>query len=120
MFADHQGDLFTYKIWTVDKYDNWEDGRELTWDIVIPRVSNHKPPAMSLLTIQDYDKHQFKTLLYSLKRKTTKMTGKRKHNRLADKASRPGPNNRKQRKEAPWISKLSDKLTLCKSDLTKN
>ena len=59
MFSDHQGDQFTYKIWTVDKDDNWEDGRELTRDIVIPRISNHAPPAISFLTIQDYEQLQF-------------------------------------------------------------
>ena len=62
MFADHQGDQFTYNIWKVDKYDNWEDGKEITWDNVIPRVSNHVPPAMSLLTLQDYKQLQFETL----------------------------------------------------------
>ena len=51
MFAYHQGDQFTYSIWIVDKDDNWEDGRELTWGIVIPRISNHELPATSLLTL---------------------------------------------------------------------
>ena len=55
MFADHQGDQFTYKIWTADKDDHWEDGKELTRDIVIPRISNHELTAMSLLTLQDYE-----------------------------------------------------------------
>ena len=122
MFADHQGNQCTYNIWTVDKYDNWENGREITWDIVIPRISNHKPPAISLLTLKDYEQFQFETLLSRLKRKTTKMTGKRKRKRnQADyKASIPGPTHRKQRKEAPWISKLNDELTLCTADLTEN
>ena len=120
MFADHQGDQFTYKIWTVDKDDNWEDGRELTRDIVITRICNHKPPVMSLLNLQYYEQLQFETLLSCLKRKTTKMTGKRKRNREDDKDSRPGPTHRKQRKEAPWIAKLNDELTLCTADLTKN
>ena len=83
MFADHQGDQFTYKIWTVDKDYNWEDGRDLTRDIVIPRISNHKPPAMSLLTLQYYEQLQFETLSPRLKQKTTKMMGKRNRN-LAD------------------------------------
>ena len=59
MFADHQGDQFTYKIWIVDKDDNREDSRELTLDIVIPIISNHEPPAISLLTLQDYKQLQF-------------------------------------------------------------
>ena len=120
MVADHQGDQFTYKIWTVDKDDNWEDGRELTRYIVIPRLSNHGLPDISLLTIQDYEQLQFETLSSLLKWKTTKMTGKRNHKRAADKASRPGPTHRKQHKEAPWIPKLDDKLTLRTADLTKN
>ena len=53
MFADHHGDQFTYNIWTVDKYDNWEDDSDLTRDSVIPTISNHDPPAMSLITPQD-------------------------------------------------------------------
>ena len=48
------------------------------------------------------------------------MTGKRNHKRAADKASRPGPTHRKQHKEAPWIPKLDDKLTLRTADLTEN
>ena len=48
------------------------------------------------------------------------MTGKRNCNQSADKASRPGPMHRKQRKEYPLIAKLNDDLTLCTSDLTKN
>ena len=48
------------------------------------------------------------------------MTGKRKRNRAADKASIPGPTYRKKRKEDPWIDKLNDELTLCTADLTEN
>ena len=59
MFADHQGDQFTYTIWTVDKDDNWEDGRELTRYIVIPIIGNHYTPAVSLLTLQDYEQLKF-------------------------------------------------------------
>ena len=51
MFADHQGDQFTYKIWTVYDDDIWEKGKDLTRDIVIPRVSGHKPPATSLWSL---------------------------------------------------------------------
>ena len=120
MFADQQGDQFTYKIWKVDKDDNWEYGRELTRDIVIPRISNHEPPAMSLITLQYYEQLQFETFLSRLKRKTTKITGKRKRNRADDNASIPGPTHRKQRKEASWIAKLNDELTLCTADLTEN
>ena len=98
MFADHQGDQFTYKIWKVDKYDNWEDDREITQDIVIPRVSNHETPVMYFLTLQGYEQLQFETLSFRLKWKTTKMTGKRNRNRAADKASRSAPMHRKQRK----------------------
>ena len=120
MFADHQGDQFTYNIWTVDKDDNWEDGREITQYIVIPRISNHKPPSMSFLTLQDYEQLQSETLSSRLKRKTNKMTGKRNRNRADDKDSRTGPTHRKQQKEAPWIAKPNDELTLCTTDLTKN
>ena len=95
MFADHQGDQFTYKIWTVDKDDNWEDSRELTRDIVIPIISYHEPPAMSFITLQDYDQLQFETLSSRLKHNTTKMTGKHNRNRADDKDSRPGPMHRK-------------------------
>ena len=102
------------------KYDNWEDVRELTRDIVIPRVSDHKLPATSLLTLQDYEHLQFEMLSSCLKRKTTKMTGKRNRNREDDKASIPGPMHLKQRKESPWIDKLNDELTLHTSDLTEN
>ena len=52
MFSDHQGNQFTYNIWTTDKDDNWEDGREITRDIVIPRVINNEPPSMFFLTLQ--------------------------------------------------------------------
>ena len=104
----------------MDKDDNFEDGRELTRYIFIPRVSNHKPPDMSFLTLQDYEQLQFKTLSSRLKRKTTKMTGNRNRNRAADKASITGPTHRKQRKEASWISKLNDELKLFTADLTKN
>ena len=55
-----------------------------------------------------------------LKRKTTKMTGKRNRNRADDKSSRPGPTHQNQRKEAPWISKLNNELTLCTAELTEN
>ena len=77
---------------------------------------------MSLLTFQDEEQFQFETLSSRLKKKTTKMTGKRNRNsnRSADKASRPGPTHHKQRKEAPWISKLNDELTMCTADLTEN
>ena len=75
---------------------------------------------MSLLTLQDYKQLQFETLSYCLKRKTTKMTGKRNRNRAYDKASRTGPTYLKQRKETPWISKLNDELTMFTSDLTDN
>ena len=95
MFADHQGDQFTYKIWTVDKDDNWEDSRELNRDIVIPIISYHEPPAMSFITLQDYDQLQFETLSSRLKHNTTKMTGKHNRNRADDKDSRPGPMHRK-------------------------
>ena len=101
----------------MDKVDNWEDGRELTQNIVIPGLSNHKPPATSLLTFQDYEQLQFKTLLTRLKQKTTKMTDKRNRKWAVDKASRKGPT---QRKAAPWTDKLNDELTLCTSDLTNN
>ena len=120
MFAYHQGDKITYKIWTVDKNDNLEDGWELTYDIVIPRVSNHETPATSLLTLQDYKQLQFKTLSTHLKQKTAKMTGKRNRKWAADKASRPGPTQCKQRKAAPWIDKFNDELTLFTDDLTDN
>ena len=43
MFSDHQGDQFTYNIWTVDYDNNREKGKDLTWDIVIIRVSGHEP-----------------------------------------------------------------------------
>ena len=46
--------------------------------------------------------------------------GKRNRNRADDKASISGPTHRKQRKEAPWIAKLNDELTLCTVDLTAN
>ena len=75
---------------------------------------------MSLLTLQDYEKFQFETILSHLKRKTTNIMGKRNCNRADDKASRPGPVHSKQRKEAPWIAKLNDELTMCTSDHTKN
>ena len=75
---------------------------------------------MSLLTLQDYKQLQFETLTYCLKWKTTKMTGKRNRNRADDKASIPGPTNRKQCKEAPWIAKLNNELTLCTADLNEN
>ena len=119
MFADHQDDQFTYKIWIVDKDDNWEYGMKLTRYVAFSRISYHKPPAISLLTLQDYEQLQFKTLPSRLKRKTTKMTGNHNRNRADDKASIPGPTHRKQRKEAPWISKLNDELMLYTSDLTK-
>ena len=48
------------------------------------------------------------------------MTVKRNRNRVDDKASIPGPTHRKQLKEAPWIAKLNNELTLCTADLTKN
>ena len=73
---------------------------------------------MYLLTLQNYEQLQFETLSSCLKRKTTKMTGKRKRNPAADKVSRPGPTHRKQLKEAPWIAKLNNELTLCTSELT--
>ena len=120
MFTDHQGDQFTYNIWTVDKDDSWLDDRELTWDIVIPRLSDHKPPATSLLTLQDYEQLQFKTLSIRLKQKTTNMTGKRNRKQAADKASRKVPTQLKQRKAAPWKAKLNNVLTMCTADLTKN
>ena len=80
MFTDPQGGKFTYNVWTVDKDDNWEDGRDLTRDIFISRIINHDPPDMSLITLQDYEQLQFETLSSRLKRKTTKMTGKRNRN----------------------------------------
>ena len=75
---------------------------------------------MSLITLQYYEQLQFETFLSRLKRKTTKITGKRKRNRADDNASIPGPTHRKQRKEASWIAKLNDELTLCTADLTEN
>ena len=84
MFANRQFDQFPYNIWTVDKDDNWEDGRYLTQDIVIPRISHHKPPDTSLLTLQYYEQLHFETFSTRLKRKT--MTGKRNHKRAPDKA----------------------------------
>ena len=43
--ADHQGDQFTYKVWTITDLatEKWEGGRDLTRDIVIPRLSNNPP-----------------------------------------------------------------------------
>ena len=120
MFAYHQGNQFTYKIWKVDKNDNCVDSRELTRDIVIPRVSDHEPPAKSLLTLQYYKQLQFKTLSTRLKQNTTKMTDKHNRKRAADKASRPGPTQRQQHKAAPWTAKLNDELTLFTDDLTEN
>ena len=120
MFADHQGNQFTYKIWTVDKDDNWEYSRELTRDIVIPRVGNHKPPSTSLLTLQDDEQLQFKMLSKRLKWKTTKMTGKRNRKWADDKASRKVPIQRKHCKSAPWTAKLNDALTLYTADLNDN
>ena len=75
---------------------------------------------MSLLTLQDYEKLQFKTLSSHLKRKNTNITGKRNLNQAADKASRPSPTHIKQLKEAPWTSKINNEITLCTSELTKN
>ena len=75
---------------------------------------------MSLLTLQDYEQLQLETLSSRLKRKTTKMKGKRKRNWSDDKASIPGPMHRKQRKEATWIDKLNNELTLCTADLAEN
>ena len=45
--ADHQGDQFTYKVWTITDLatEKWEGGRDLTRDIVIPRLSNKPPPS---------------------------------------------------------------------------
>jgi len=39
--ADHQGDQFTCKVWTISNLatETWEGGRESTRDIVIPRLS---------------------------------------------------------------------------------
>ena len=119
MFADQQGDQFTYKIWIVDKNDNLEDGRELTQYIFIPRVRNHKP-ATFLLALQYYEQLQFKTLLTRLKRNTTKMMGKFNRKQAAGKASIKGPMQRNTRKAAPWTAKLNDELTLCTADITKN
>ena len=85
MFADQQGDQFTYKIWIVDKNDNLEDGRELTQYIFIPRVRNHKP-ATFLLALQYYEQLQFEPLSTRCNQKTTKMMGKHNRKRAAYKA----------------------------------
>ena len=75
---------------------------------------------MYLLTLQDYEQLHFEKFSSRLKHKTAKMTGKRNRNQADDKASIPGSTHYKQRKEAPWIAKLSDELTLCTAELTKN
>ena len=48
------------------------------------------------------------------------MTSKRNCKRVADKASRKGPTNRKKRKAVLWTDKLNNELTLCTADLTDN
>ena len=101
----------------MDKNNNLEDGRELTQDIIIPRVSNHETPATSLLTIQDYKHLQFKTLSTHLRQNNNKITGKRNPKREADKALIERPT---QRKAAPWTGKLNDELKLCTADFTEN
>ena len=58
-FANHQGNQFTYKVWTVCDDDDWTDVRELTRDIFIPRVIGRKHPATSLLSLTDYEQLQF-------------------------------------------------------------
>ena len=94
-----------------------EEYRELTIYIVIPRVSYHESPATSLLTVQYYEKLQLETFLTRLKQKIINMTGKRNHKQASDKASIKGPT---QRKSAPWVAKLNDKLRLCTANLTEN
>ena len=94
-----------------------EEHRELTIYIVNPRVSYHESPATSLLTVQYYEKLQLETFLTRLKQKIINMTGKRNHKQASDKASIKGPT---QRKSAPWVAKLNDKLRLCTANLTEN
>ena len=76
-FDEHQGNQFTYNIWTLDDDDNWEKGKELTLDIVITRVSGHNPPAMLLRSLAEFEHDlQFKTLPKRHQQKMAKMTGK--------------------------------------------
>ena len=118
-FADHQGDQFTYKIWTVDlATEAWEKGRELTRDIVIPRTSGEPPSTTMQSPLTDYQALQFETVPDRVKRKTTKSVGKRHRKRAAERAS-TGPKPAK-RKQSGWNAKINDDLTLCTADLTED
>ena len=55
MFADHQGNQFTHKVSTVYDDDNWERDKDLTQDIVIPRVSSHNRPATLLRSLTEFN-----------------------------------------------------------------
>ena len=121
MFADHQGDQFSYNIWTVDDDENREKGKELTWYILITRVSGPEPSATSLQSLAEFEHDiQFKKLPKRHQRKKTKIRGKRNRKREAYRDLKPGPTQRKQQKESPWTDHINDDLTMCTADLTKD
>ena len=121
MFADHQGDQFTYNIWTLYDDNNWENDKELTRNIVIPRVSGHGPPATLLSSLAEFEHNlQFESFPKNHQRKTTKMTGKRNQKRASDRASEPGSMQHKKRKETPWTAQLNGEITLYTADLTED
>ena len=121
MFADHQGDQFSYNIWTVDDDENREKGKELTWYILITRVSGPEPSATSLQSLAEFEHDiQFKKLPKRHQRKKTKIRGKRNRKREAYRDLKPGPTQRKQQKESPWTDHINDDLTMCTADLTED
>ena len=121
-FAEHQGDQFTYKVWTISdtKTESWEKGRELTRDIVIPRLGNTPPPAMHTLSSTSYDALQFESGQQRQHRKTSKSRSKAHRKHKADEAAKPGNNGRAQKKPRKWEARVNDDLTLCTADLTED
>jgi hypothetical protein len=127
--APKSGDEFTYKVWTITdlKLETWEDGRELTRDVVIPRKdSEESPPAMPL-PLSAYDELQFEPastrMRKSTKQSRTKAVRKRKQELASERTTRP------QRKKKPkpndtttttWTARVSDNITLATADLTED
>ena len=99
--------------------DDWTDGRDLTCDIVIPKVIGNKPPSTSLLSLIDYEQLQFKSFYQRLQRKTTKMTGKWQRKRASDwDATKTNP--RKKHHNYPLCTTcLSGEITLCTAYLNE-
>jgi len=120
--ADHQGDQFTYKVWTITDLatEKWEGGRDLTRDIVIPRLSNTPPPATKLFSVESYDALQFESGQQRNQRKTSKSRSKAHRKHKADDAARPGNNGRAQKKPRKWEARVNDDLTLCTADMTED